>query len=33
MKHSVEIAIIDARAVASRAVTAVELLRKADAKE
>ncbi|EPT01982.1 hypothetical protein FOMPIDRAFT_1119131 [Fomitopsis schrenkii] len=33
MKHSVEIAIIDARAVASRAVTAVELLRQADPKD
>ncbi|KZT08133.1 uncharacterized protein LAESUDRAFT_736057 [Laetiporus sulphureus 93-53] len=29
MKHSVEIAVIDAKAVAGRAVTAVELLRKA----
>ncbi|KAH9931502.1 uncharacterized protein B0H18DRAFT_1116300 [Fomitopsis serialis] len=33
MKHSIEIAIIDARAVAGRAVTAVELLRQADAKD
>lgn len=33
VKHSVEIAVIDARAVCGRAVTAVELLRKADPKD
>ncbi|CCL99387.1 uncharacterized protein FIBRA_01405 [Fibroporia radiculosa] len=33
VKHSVEIAVIDAKAVSSRAVTAVELLRKADPKD
>lgn len=33
MKHDVEIAVIDARLVADRAVTAVEVLRKSKAKE
>ncbi|GBE89805.1 hypothetical protein BKA93DRAFT_793571 [Sparassis latifolia] len=33
VKHAVEIAIIDAKAVASRAVTAVELLRQGDPKD
>lgn len=33
MKHSVEIAVIDAKALTGRAVTAVELLRQGDAKE
>ncbi|KAH9947764.1 hypothetical protein B0H21DRAFT_691332 [Amylocystis lapponica] len=33
MKHSVEIAVIDAKALTGRAVTAVELLRQGDAKD
>lgn len=33
MKHSIEIAIIDAKAVSGRAVTAAELLRQGASKE